>query len=329
MSTPVRGHCNTKRMSPSPLGEAVTAGQGDAASTPQASAWQATRCWYSPNTSTSGTQACSTSSAGQTPVADGATPSRQPSCGQGQSQKRGSDAVNKHQAFFESPQHSAWGRSNGTARSLSPGLTPGVFGRSSPGHQSYQSRLQSRAPHTLSESQCYSSPGSTATSKPNPAWLGQPLPSTPVSKAHSESGSNGTEYATPPSSLPAWRDFAADDSPLPSDTATSAPRNQQLSSQFAAVAVASDDCQTPADIAVVRSANTPELRLLPQLAQERSAEIPVDDNATAASDAMAADHRQQLLQELPEYKAPVLTSQADRLAELHAHIIAGQELHAH
>ena len=168
----------------------------------------------------------------------------------------------------------------------------------------------------MSGSKAFSSPGSTATSKLKPVWQNKDLASSPALQTPSESGSTGTEYMTPPSTIQPWRDVVADEG-LPSpDASLCTPWNQQLSSRFAAAAVMSpDDCQTPA----VSAKTIPDTVQSSQAAIEDADLNPDDGSRAASADACADNHPQQLV-----WESTVLSKQAERLADLHAHIITGK-----
>ncbi len=317
--TPVKPRGKGKRISPSPLGEGAPHGQAYAGSSQQGPAWHVTKMKPSASISTPSAPAWSKRPADQLAPADAATPARQSSPGL-LSQKQVSAASAMQQSCYDVADTSAWGRSGGNTRSPSPALAPNRSAWSSPSTHTFQSRLQHRSPQSLSGSQAFSSPGSTATSKLKPVWQGKDEASSPASQPRSECDSTGTEYATPSSTLRPWQDLAADDASPSPDASVCTPRTQQLSSRFAAAALTDlADCQSTA----ADSCDVPELSDTAQSSQAAFGETaPLtagDGSVTAGIDGCADNHPQQLLQ-----AAPVLSDQAACLADLHAYIIGGK-----
>ena len=313
--TPAKPRGKGKRISPSPLGEGAPHGQAYAASSQQGPAWHATKIKPSASNSTPSAPAWSKRPADKLAPTDASTPARQSSPGL-LSQKQVFAASAMQQSCYDVADTSAWGCSGGNARSPSPALTPNRSAWSSPG--TFQSRLQHSSPQSLSGSQAFSSPGSTATSKVKPFWQGRD--ESPASQPRSECDSTGTEYATPSSTLRPWQDLAAEDAPPSPDASVCIPRTQQLSSRFAAAALTDlvDYQSTAAD-----SCDVPELSDTAQSSQAafgETAPLTVGDGSvTAGIDGCADNHPHQLLQ-----AAPVLSDQAARMADLHAYIIAGK-----
>ncbi len=317
--TPAKPRGKGKRISPSPLGEAASHGQAHAASSQQGHAWHATKIVPSASISTPSAPAWSRRPANQLTPGDAATPARQSSPGL-LSQKQVSAASAMQQSCYDAADTSAWGRSGGNTCSPSTALTPNTSAWSSPGTHTRQSRLQHRSPQSMSGSQAFSSPGSTATSKLKPVWQGRDEATSPASQPRSECDSTGTEYATPSSTLRLWQDLAAEEvSPSP-DASVCTPRTQQLSSRFAAAALTDlADCQSTA----AGSGGLPEVSDTAQSSQaafgDTASLAAVDGSVAAGIDVCADNHPQQLLQ-----AAPVLSDQAARMADLHAYIIAGK-----
>lgn len=317
--TPAKPRGKGKRISPSPLGEGAPHGQAYVASSQQGPAWHATKMKPSASNSTPRAPAWSKRPADQLAPGDAATPARQSSPGL-LSQKQVFVAPAMQQSCHDVAHTSAWGRSGGNTRSPSPALTPNRSAWSSPGTHTFQSRLQHRSPQSVSGSQAFSSPGSTATSKLKPVWQGRDEVSSPASQPRSECDSTGTDYATPSSTLRPWQDLATEDASPSPDASVCTPRTQQLSSRFAAAALTDlADCQSTA----VDSCDGPELSDTAQSSQAafgESASLAAGDGSiTAGIDGCANKHPQQLLQ-----AAPVLSDQAARMADLHAYIIAGK-----
>ena len=318
--TPAKPRGKGKRISPSPLGEAAPHGQAYAASAQQGLAWHATKMKPYASVSTPSAPAWSKRPANQqlTP-GDAATPTRQSSPGL-LSQKQVSATSAMQQSCYDVADTGAWGRSGGETRSPSPALAPNRSAWSSPSIHTFQSRLQHRSPQSMSGSQAFSSPGSTATSKLKPVWQGRNEASSPASQPRSECDSTGTEYATPSSTLRPWQDLAAEEASPSPDASVCTPRTQQLSSRFAAAALTDlADCQSTA----ADSCGVPEVSDTAQSSQAafgNTAFLAVGDGSVPAGiDGCADNHPQQLLQ-----AAPTLSDQAARMADLHAYIIAGK-----
>ena len=310
--TPAKPRGKGKRISPSPLGEAAPYGQPYAASSQQGSAWHGPKMKPS-------APAWSKRPADQLAPSDAATPARQPSPGP-LSQKQVSAASAMQQNCYDVADTSAWGRSGGNTRSPSPALAPNRSAWSSPSTHTFQSRLQHRSPQSMSGSQAFSSPGSTATSKLKPVWQGGDEATSPASQPRSECDSTDTEYATPSSTVRPWQDLAAEEASPSPDASVGCPRTQQLSSRFAAAALTdlADWQSTAAD-----SCGMPEVRDTAQSSQAAfgdTASLAAGDGSVIAGiDGCADNHPQQLLQ-----AAPVLSDQAARMADLHAYIVAGK-----
>ena len=311
--TPAKPRGKGKRISPSPLGEAAPHGQ-------QGPAWHATKMKPYASVSTPSAPAWSKRPANQqlTP-GDAATPTRQSSPGL-LSQKQVSAASAMQQSCYDVADTGAWGRSGGGTRSPSPALAPNRSAWSSPSTHTFQSRLQHRSPQSMSGSQAFSSPGSTATSKLKPVWQGRDEATSPASQPRSECDSTDTEYATPSSTVRPWQDLAAEEASPSPDASVCNPRTQQLSSRFAAAALTDlADCQSTA----ANSCGVPEVSDTAQSSQAafgNTAFLAVGDGSVRAGiDDYADNHPQQLLQ-----AAPTLSDQAARMADLHAYIIAGK-----
>ncbi|KAA6417830.1 MAG: hypothetical protein FRX49_12186 [Trebouxia sp. A1-2] len=306
--TPAKPRGKGKRISPSPLGDGTPHGQAYAASSQPGPAWHATKMRPSASISTPSAPAWSKKPADQLTPGDAATSARQSS--------PGSSAM--QQSCYDVADTSAWCRSGGNVRSPSPRVAPNRSVWSSPSTHAFQSRLQHRSPQSMSASQTFSSPGSTATSKLQPAWQGRNEASSPASQPRSECDSTGTEYATPSSTLRPWHDLAAEDASPSPDASECTPKTQQLSSRFAAAALTNlADCQSTA----ASSCDVPEVSDTAQSSQaafgDTSSLAAGDGIVTAGIDTCADKHPQQLLQ-----AAPVLSDQAARMADLHAYIIA-------
>lgn len=150
---------------------------------------------------------------------------------------------------------------------------------------------------------------------------------TPLSQVKSESGSTGTEYVTPPSTLRPWRDSGADSSPSSPEGRVSSPKGQRLSSRFTAASeVTPGGADTPLRTA---SDSGRHCSLAASTSQGLSQPIacgPDANGATSAAqlDLLAAEHPEQMEHEQPQAAAPVLDDETVCLAELHAHIVAGK-----
>ena len=320
-----RGRGKSKRISPSPLGDPTPQGHSSACS-PQLSAWPSVTANSSPTISTSTTAAWCNRSPGQAAVSSTA----QSSIANGAARSPLSeDTAAMQQGTVLPARSSAWGQSSKTAQNVPSVVTPNRSSWSSPGPQPHQGRMQHSGPRTPSGAHAVASPGSTATSRLQPAREDQNLLSTPVSQVRSESGSTGTEYATPPSTLKAWRDMGSNESFSSPEGRGPTPKGQRLSTQLDAAA-ASASCataQAPADKAINSSTADGRRGSWPEFLREDMPQPSVPESALAVAraqpDQLAAEHPRQVEEGNANCPAPVLTEEDRRLAELHAHIIAG------
>ena len=316
--TPAKHRGKPQRISPSPLGEASSVGQS-AMPLSHTSAWASPTANTPPSPSPPPTNSTSATPAwhnrsGNQAAASSAGPSRMSaSCGTTAAELKG----------CQPSRGAAWGQ---TGLPLSSAATPNSPARSSPGPQSYRSSWQNKTPQAPWGSHAVASPDSTATSKLQPNTQ---EPQTPLSQVQSASGSTGTEYATPPSTLRPWHDVGADSSPPAGRTST--PQSQRLSTRFAAAAeITPASAHTPLHTASDNGKTGNGHCSLPgtasQCAPQPIACGPGADPVTCAAqlDLLAAQHPEQLQHDQLQPAAPVLSDEIVRLAELHAHIIAGE-----
>lgn len=316
--TPAKHRGKPQRISPSPLGESSSVGQS-AMPLSHASAWPSPTANTSPSPSPPPTTSTSATSAwhnrsGNQPAASSAGPSRM-------SASRGSTAAEL--TGCQPTRGTAWSQ---PGPPLSSAATPNRPARSSPGPQSYRSSWQNKTPQAPWGSQSVASPDSTAISKLQP---NRQEPQTPLSQVKSASGSTGTEYATPPSTLRPWHDVGADSSPPEGRTST--PQSQRLSTRFAAAAeITPASAHTPLPMASDNGKRDSWLCSLPATATQGTSQPtacgPDADMLTCAAqlDLLAAQHPGQVQHDQLQPAAPVLSDETVRLAELHAHIIAGE-----
>lgn len=316
--TPAKHRGKPQRISPSPIGEASSVGQS-AMPLSHTSAWPSPNANTSPSppppptTSTSATSAWHNRSGNQA-AASSAGPSRM-------SASRGTTAAELKGC--QPTRGAAWGQPGPT---LSSAATPNRPAQSSSGPQSYRSSWQNKTPQSPWGTQSVASPDSTATSKLQP---NRQEPKTPLSQVKSASGSTGTEYATPPSTLRPWHDDGADSSP--SEGRMSTPQSQQLNTRFAVASeITPASVCTPLPTASDNGKSGSQHCSLPgtemHCASQPAACGPDADTLTCAAqlDLLAAQHPEQLEHGQPQPAAPMLSDENVRLAELHAHIIAGE-----
>lgn len=207
---------------------------------------------------------------------------------------------------------------------LSSAAIPNRSAWSGPGPQSHQGSRQTSGSQAAWGPQLVGSPGSTATSKLQPS---RQAPGTPLSQVKSESGSTVTEYATPPSTLRPWQDLGQDTSPSSSEGRLSTPKGQRLTTRFtAACEVTPAHTCTPVHKALDKGGHC-SLDGATAQAVSKSVAPGRDESHVAYAahlDLLAADHPQQVVHEKPGVAAPALADADLRLAELHAHIIAGE-----
>lgn len=317
--TPARNRGKPKRISPSPLGEAPSVGTSSTKPLAHISAWPSPTATTSPSPSptisTSAPSAWLNCSSSRTAASSAGQSRMCESHGTAAAQAKG----------CQPPKGAAWGQ---PAHSLSPAVTPNRSAWSSPGSQSYHTSRQNSAPQTPWGAQSAASPDSTATSKWQPHRQNS---ETPLSQVKSESGSTGTEYATPPSTLRPWGDFGADTSPSSPEGKMSSPKNQRLSSRFtAACEVIPDGAHTPlhtaSDSGRIGSRHCSLPGTANQVVSQPTACGLDADTATSAAqlDLLAAEHPGQMEHEQPQAVALILDDENMRLAVLHAHIIAGE-----
>ena len=309
--TPTKHRGKPKRVSPSHFGETSSVGQLSALPSPH-TAWPSptanTSPSPSPTISTSATSAWHNRSGGQTAVSSAGQSRMSESHGTAAAQAKGCQPA----------RGAAWGQ---PAHTFSSAVPPIRSAWSSPGPQSYHSSRQGSAPRTPWGPQSAASPDSTATSK---LQLDRHEPQTPLSQVRSESGSKGTEYATPSSTLRPWHDSGADSSQSSPEGRMSSPKSQHLSSRFiAASEVTSDGAHSPLP-AASESGRTGSRHC--SLPANQALSQPNADSATSAAqpDLLATEHPEQMEHEQPQAAAPQLGDENARLAELHAHIIAGE-----
>ena len=310
--TPAKSRGKPKQISPSPLGEASSVGLQSALPSSHTSAWPSptANASPSPTISTSATSAWHNRSSGRTAASSAGQSSMSEKYGTAAAQAKGCQPA----------RGAAWGQ---PARTLASAVTPNRSAWSNPAPQSYHNSRQNSVPRTPWGVQSAASPDSTPTSKLQP---NSQEAQTPSSQVKSESGSTGTEYATPSSTLRPWGDFGADSSPSSPEGRVSSPKNQRLSSRLTAASeVTPDGAHTP-----VRSKTSGRHCNLPGnanqvLSQPTACGLDVDTATSAAQpDLIAAEHPKQLEHEQPQAAAPVLDDGNVRLAELHAHIVAGE-----
>lgn len=316
--TPAKHRGKPQRISPSPMGEASSFGQS-ATPLSHTSAWPSPAANVSPSPTPPPTTSISATSAwhqrsGSQAAASSAGPCRI-------SVSHGTTVAEL--TGCQPTRGAAWGQLGPTPPSAA---TPNRPARSSSGPQSQRSSWQNKTLQAPWGPQSVASPDSTATSRLQP---NRQEPHTPLSQVKSASGSTGTEYATPPSTLRPWHDVGVDNSPPEGRMST--PQSQRLSTRFAAVTeIIPASAHTPLPLASANGKSGSRQCSLPgtamQCAPEPTSCGPDADALTCAAqqDLLAAQHPEQLEHGQPQAAAAVLGDESLRLAELHAHIIAGE-----